>query len=87
MDLGVWGMAAMRMGGGTPPLHGSPEASEKPSSAWPFYPDGGDSIVNPEVFQEVSGQPWTSSPGVRVEVGGRQDLTGSLQRCPFTSSP
>ena len=52
----------------------------------PFYPGGGDSVVNPEAFQEVIGQPWTSSPGVRVEVGGRQDLTGS-QRCPFTSSP
>lgn len=86
MDLVGWVVAATRMRGGAPPLHGSPEASEKLSSAWPFYPGGGDSIVNPEVFQEVTGQPWTSSPGVRVEVGGRQDLTGS-QRCPFTSSP
>ena len=81
MDLGGWGWQLP--GWGEEPL---PSMAPQRHQKSPFYPGGGDSIVNPEAFQEVIGQPWTSSPGVRVEVGGRQDLTGS-QRCPFTSSP
>lgn len=86
VDMG-WaeGVAAARIGE-SPALHGSPEASEKPSPSWLIYPAGGDGPINPDASLEVMGQPWPPSPGVRVEVVGGRGYTRS-QRCPFTRGP
>ena len=60
-------VAATKTGEGSPHLQGSPETS----AAQPLCSSGGGSLVDPEISQEVIGQPWTSYPGMRVQVGGR----------------